>query len=128
MSESKDLLPEPDPIEPFVVLETERIYDSPWVGLRLDWLELEDGARQGLAVDGARSADAGEGIGDGGHRARVRGQQVVDRPVGVVRRHAGAAETLGGPRLAHADGAGQAEDHHGGSLGPGIEPVEDVAA
>ena len=46
MSESKDLLPEPDPIEPFVVLETERIYDSPWVGLRRDWLKLEDGARQ----------------------------------------------------------------------------------
>ena len=46
MSESRDLLPEPDPIEPFVVLETERIYDSPWVGLRRDWLKLEDGARQ----------------------------------------------------------------------------------
>lgn len=46
MSDPANTLPEPEGIEPFRVLETERIYDSPWVGLRRDWLELEDGGRQ----------------------------------------------------------------------------------
>ncbi len=46
MSGSGDLLPDPEGIEPFEVAESERIYDSPWVGLRRDWLILEEGARQ----------------------------------------------------------------------------------
>ena len=46
MSKSDSLLPDPDPVEPLEVAETERIYDSPWVGLRRDWLLLEEGARQ----------------------------------------------------------------------------------
>lgn len=46
MSRSDGFLPDPEPIEPFEVAETERIYDSPWVGLRRDWLLLEEGARQ----------------------------------------------------------------------------------
>lgn len=39
-------LPEPEFIEPLKVSSSERIYDSPWVGLRRDWLELGDGERQ----------------------------------------------------------------------------------
>jgi len=39
-------LPDPEFIEPLEVSETERIYDSPWVGLRRDWLELGAGQRQ----------------------------------------------------------------------------------
>ena len=39
-------LPDPDSVEPLEVAQTERIYDSPWVGLRRDWLELGEGRRQ----------------------------------------------------------------------------------
>ena len=46
MSEDSGLLPDPEHIEPLRVSDSERIYDSPWVGLRRDWLELEDGQRQ----------------------------------------------------------------------------------
>lgn len=38
--------PDPPPFEPHVVLRTERVYDSPWCGLRRDHLRLEDGAEQ----------------------------------------------------------------------------------
>jgi len=33
---------QPRPFEPFPVLSSERIYDSPWCGLRRDWLDLGD--------------------------------------------------------------------------------------
>ena len=46
MSEDSGLLPDPEHIEPLKVSDSERIYDSPWVGLRRDWLELGDGQRQ----------------------------------------------------------------------------------
>jgi len=46
MSDGSELLPDPEGLDPFEVAESERIYDSPWVGLRRDWLILEDGARQ----------------------------------------------------------------------------------
>ncbi|MEM8713956.1 MAG: NUDIX hydrolase, partial [Planctomycetota bacterium] len=36
----------PDPFSPYEVISTERIYDSAWVGLRRDFLRLDDGARQ----------------------------------------------------------------------------------
>ncbi|MDP6838771.1 MAG: NUDIX hydrolase, partial [Planctomycetota bacterium] len=38
--------PEPAPFPPFPVLNSERIYDSPWVGLRRDTLALPGGAVQ----------------------------------------------------------------------------------
>ena len=41
-----DRLPEPDSVEPLEVAQTERIYDSAWVGLRRDWLALGEGRRQ----------------------------------------------------------------------------------
>ena len=46
MSGLDGLLPEPESLEPFEVTGSERIYDSPWVGLRRDWLRLEGGGRQ----------------------------------------------------------------------------------
>lgn len=36
----------PEPLPPFEVARTERIYDSPWCGLRRDFLRLEDGRLQ----------------------------------------------------------------------------------
>lgn len=45
MSSDDRLLPEPESIEPLEVTGSERIYDSPWVGLRRDWLKLENGER-----------------------------------------------------------------------------------
>ncbi|MEZ6013650.1 MAG: NUDIX hydrolase [Planctomycetota bacterium] len=36
----------PAPFAPFEVLRTERIYDSPWCGLRRDVLRLDDGREQ----------------------------------------------------------------------------------
>lgn len=36
----------PDPLPPFEVARTERIYDSPWCGLRRDYLRLDDGRLQ----------------------------------------------------------------------------------
>jgi ADP-ribose pyrophosphatase len=36
----------PPPFAPFEVLRTERIYDSPWCGLRRDFLRLDDGREQ----------------------------------------------------------------------------------
>jgi ADP-ribose pyrophosphatase len=38
--------PEPPPFEPLEVQRSERIYDSPWVGLRRDFLHLPDGSLQ----------------------------------------------------------------------------------
>lgn len=47
MSESQDGVPQdPVPFPPFEVDSTERIYESPWVGLRRDWLRLDDGRLQ----------------------------------------------------------------------------------
>ena len=46
MSNADGLLPEPASIEPLEVIESEQLYDSPWVGLRRDWLRLEGGGRQ----------------------------------------------------------------------------------
>jgi ADP-ribose pyrophosphatase len=40
------LPPQPPPFQPFPVLRTRRLYDSPWVGLRLDVLRLHDGSEQ----------------------------------------------------------------------------------
>jgi ADP-ribose pyrophosphatase len=37
---------DPAPFEPFPVERSERIYDSPWCGLRRDWVELADGRLQ----------------------------------------------------------------------------------
>ncbi|MEM9801469.1 MAG: NUDIX hydrolase [Planctomycetota bacterium] len=37
---------DPVPFPPFEVASSERIYDSPWVGLRRDMLRLDDGALQ----------------------------------------------------------------------------------
>ena len=37
---------EPPPFEPLAVERSERIYDSPWVGLRRDFLRLPDGGVQ----------------------------------------------------------------------------------
>lgn len=37
---------DPAPFAPFELERSERIYDSPWCGLRRDWLRLADGARQ----------------------------------------------------------------------------------
>ena len=45
MSSPDSTLPDPESLEPLEVAETERIYDSPWVGLRRDWLKLENGER-----------------------------------------------------------------------------------
>lgn len=42
MSATRD----PEPFEPFEVLSSERLYDSPWCGLRRDVLRLPGGARQ----------------------------------------------------------------------------------
>ncbi|MEM7308580.1 MAG: NUDIX hydrolase [Planctomycetota bacterium] len=41
-----DGFPELEPFPPFPVLGSERIYDSPWCGLRRDMLELEGGKMQ----------------------------------------------------------------------------------
>ncbi|MCZ6597719.1 MAG: NUDIX hydrolase [Planctomycetota bacterium] len=38
--------PDPDPFPPHEVLRSERIYDSPWCGLRRDILSLGDGSEQ----------------------------------------------------------------------------------
>ena len=46
MSEEQRMLPEPEHIEPLQVNASERIYDSPWVGLRRDWLQIGEGKRQ----------------------------------------------------------------------------------
>ena len=37
---------DPPPFPPFRVARTERIYDSPWCGLRRDEIELADGSLQ----------------------------------------------------------------------------------
>jgi ADP-ribose pyrophosphatase len=43
----RELPPEnPPAFEPFEVARTERLYDSPWCGLRRDWLALPDGTEQ----------------------------------------------------------------------------------
>ncbi len=38
--------PNPPPFDPFPIRSSERIYDSPWCGLRRDVVELADGALQ----------------------------------------------------------------------------------
>lgn len=37
---------DPPPFEPFPVERSEQLYDSPWCGLRRDWLRLADGREQ----------------------------------------------------------------------------------
>jgi ADP-ribose pyrophosphatase len=46
MAETRDELPDPPPYDGHPVESTERLYDSPWVGLRRDHLRLPDGASQ----------------------------------------------------------------------------------
>ncbi len=38
--------PDPRPLTPFFIVDSERIYHSPWVGLRRDVLRLDDETRQ----------------------------------------------------------------------------------
>jgi 8-oxo-dGTP pyrophosphatase MutT (NUDIX family) len=49
---------DPPPFPPFDSAHTERIYDSPWCGLRRDWLRLAGGALQEYHVFELRDAVA----------------------------------------------------------------------
>ena len=72
----------------------------------------EHGLTQGLAVDAPLLHNAGKGRAHRVHRRAAQVIEVVHRGVGVIDRHAGLAEHRGGGRLAHADGAGQADQDH----------------
>ena len=83
---------------------------------RLQPAQLRPVAEHPLAqhrpVDGAVPHHAGKGLADGGHRGAAQGQQAVHRGIGIVYRQAEMAEHPGRRRLAHPDGAGEADDHH----------------
>ena len=67
---------------------------------------------QDVPVDSAALDDAGKSCPHGFHRLTLVPQHAVDGGIGVVDRHAEAAEDPGGGRLAHADGTRQAQDNH----------------
>ncbi len=65
-------------------------------------------------VDGAVLDHVGEGRSDQRHRRTAAFQEPVHRLIGVVDRQAHAAQHGRRGGLAHADRAGQADDHHHG--------------
>ena len=80
--------------------------------LRSACLVAEHARAQRLAVEHAVLHHAGKRRLDRRQRRAARRLQGVDGGVGVVHRHAHLPQHPGRGRLAHADRAGQADDHH----------------
>ena len=76
---------------------------------------------QNRPVDGSVHHRAGECRPDIGHGGAASGEQAVHRGVGIVDRHTETAEHTGGGGLAHSDGPGEPDDHHG------RQPIESAA-
>ena len=76
---------------------------------------FEDDPAQRGPVYGAVPQDAGKGGRDRGHRGAAARKQAVHHLVGIMDRQTHAAQHGRGSGLAHADRAGQAEDHHRGT-------------